>query len=65
MGRVTRILQASSAAQPAVREPGQSPARSPASDAELARIVAAWPHLPKHIKRAILTLVSTSAARPQ
>jgi hypothetical protein len=64
MGRVTRILQAS-AAQPAIREPGAAPARSPATDAELARLVAAWPHLPKHIKRTILTLVSASVVRPQ
>ena len=63
MGRVTRILQAS-AAQPAIREPAPR-RRSPATDAELARLVAAWPHLPKHIKRTILTLVSASVVRPQ
>jgi len=63
MGRVTRILQASSQ-PPAIREPGHAP-RSPAVDIELARVVAAWPELPRHIKRTILTLVSASGPRPQ
>jgi hypothetical protein len=64
MGRVTRILQASG--QPAaVREPGHTQTRSPTPDVELARVVAAWPVLPRHIKRTILTLVGASGVRPQ
>jgi len=64
MGRVTRILQAS-AHQPTVRDAGHAEPRTQAPDADLARVVAAWPSLPKHIKRTILTLVSASAIRPQ
>jgi hypothetical protein len=69
MGRVTRILKASTQAsthQQPVRDSNHAePPRNPAPDAELARVVAAWPHLPQHIRRTILTLISAGAVKPQ
>ncbi len=63
MGRVTRILQAST--QQSERVPQRPDARPPVSDPDLARVLALWPTLPKHIKRAILTLISASVIRPE
>ncbi|MBL8796854.1 MAG: hypothetical protein JNM56_23335 [Planctomycetia bacterium] len=59
MGRVTRFLQATS--HPAA-EPSRDPQRAPSDrpDEGLERVIAQWPHLPKYIQRAILTLVSAS-----
>jgi hypothetical protein len=61
MGRVTRFLQATAhpAAEP-TRELPQALADRP--DQGLERVITSWPQLPKHIQRAILTLVSACKA---
>jgi hypothetical protein len=61
MGRVTRFLQAT--AQPAaepMRDQHQALADRP--DQGLERVITSWPQLPKHIQRAILTLVGSCKA---
>jgi hypothetical protein len=44
-------------AQPSPNQPLDTSARG---DADLARIILAWPHLPDHIKAAVLALVRTA-----
>ena len=41
----------------ACAESGALDARKPPSDPDLARLVEAWPHLPKHTKQTIINLI--------
>jgi hypothetical protein len=61
MGRVTRFLQATQ--QPNERPGPKTASRTGLPDQDLARVVAAWPNLPKHIRRSILTLISAAGTR--
>jgi hypothetical protein len=60
MGRVTRILHATT--RPAT---DQAHGRADKPDHDLARVVSAWPSLPRHIRRSILTLIAAASAREE
>jgi hypothetical protein len=72
MGRVSRILKAVSekpkempatGLEPLAKSalaPAPAPAPSPPDSADLARIIACWPRMPRHFKETILTLVEVT-----
>jgi len=57
MGRVTRFLQATNQTQ-AEPAPGKSATAADRVDQDLERVITTWPVLPRHIRKAILTLVN-------
>lgn len=57
MGRVTRFLQRK---QEVKTNEAVKPLDEPRADPDLGKVIDVWPHLPKHIKAAIMALVATS-----